>query len=242
MKNYLFKSLFKVQDPNWEVLDRSHETNMYDNYLAMHEYSVKSFQHNLGGEWELVFLHGEVENINQAFESTFWAIHNLWHQEPCNILYTDPDTVAIGKIDPWNEFDKFMMFNYTDPKTFVKDNVYGKTFEHWFNAGVRFFPSSMSEEVWVAGAALAKQWNHSSYNTEQIILNTMLWMQDIDLATALRPDLAYQGHWFPNASVETHNTWNGIEIEKSKILHLHGSRNSEAKLNIMKSFFTSNET
>ena len=234
MKNYLVKSLFRVVNPNWLVHDRSHESDMYDNYLAMHQISVESFQKHLGGEWEMIFISGDVDNINQAFEKTFWTVYELWHREPCNILYTDPDTVAINTVDIWNQFDKFMMFNHTDPRQFNTENTYNRQFENFFNAGVRYFPHTMFESTWELGAAMAQNWDHRTYDTEQIILNSMLWDQGVTLEQVLRPDIAYQAQWLPSANIALQNHWNGIDINHSKIIHVHGSRNSKIKLQLMK--------
>jgi hypothetical protein len=233
MKNYLVKTLFEVRNPNWEVVDRSHEPDLYNNYLDMHRISVGSFKHHLQGNWELKFLGGQVDTIHEAFEKTFWFIHDLWHTEPCNILYTDPDTVAIKNINPWGRISGFHMFNFTDPKTYAGTNRYQKSFPWFFNAGVRYFANDMTKEIWQRGADMARDWDHSTYDTEQIILNTMLWEQGLRLDQCLRPDLAYQAHQLPNVPVWTQDLWNGTSLERAVIVHVHGSRNSRSKLNLM---------
>lgn len=240
MKNILVKSLFKINSSNWEVLDRSAEKDLYNKYLEMHEMSLKSFEKNLIGEWEYVFIDGEFDTIHQALNKTFYAIRELWLKNaPCNILYTDPDTLAIAPISIWGEYDKFMMFAYSDPKTFYKPNAYGINFPNFFNAGVRYFPASMKESTWQVGLELADRWNFDDYDTEQIILNQMLWSQDIKLHQALNPVMAYQAHWFPNIEVWRANVWNGTDINGAKILHLHGSRDIDSKLSFMRSVYKS---
>lgn len=234
MKNYLVKTLFEVKDPNWEVVDRSHETNLFENYREMHRISVGSFTKHLKGEWELKFLGGQVDNINQAFEKTFWFIHDLWHSEKCNILYTDPDTVAVKGIDPWPNMNGFLMFNFTDPKEFKKPNPYNKSFPRFFNAGVRYFSHDMHPLVWKTGVDMARNWDHSTYDTEQIILNEMLWMQGWRLDQVLRPEIAYQAQWLPQNPLWMQDLWNGISINESAIVHVHGSRDSAVKLDFMK--------
>jgi hypothetical protein len=230
MKNYLVKSVFEVVDPDWRILDRSHEENLFEKYLKMHELSVSSYKRFLGGEWELKFFTGKVDHINQAFEQTFWSIHDLWHSEPCNILYTDPDTVAINPVSPWNQYHNFMMFNYTDPKQLVNPNVYNKSYPHFFNAGVRYFPATMKEETWNTGVTIAKNWDYSTYDTEQIILNEMLWNQGLDVSQVLDPSMAWQG-FSPDFNFCNH--WNNYPLERSKILHFHGSRGSDSRLHLM---------
>lgn len=232
MKNYLVKSLFQVKDPDWRVHDRSHETDLYSKYQQMHKLSVDSYKKFLGGSWELRFFEGEVDHINQAFEQTFWAIHDLWHSEPCNILYTDPDTMAINRINPWGQYRHFTMFNYTDPRSFDRPNQYNKKFDHFFNAGVRYFPSTMSENIWQTGKDMAKTWNSDTYDTEQIILNTMLWDQPVELIDVLNPYMAYQA-FHPDLALC--DQWNRLSIQEAGILHFHSSRNAQVRLDIMQS-------
>jgi len=230
MKNYLFKSLFKIVDPNWSVVDRSHEHNLYNNYVNMHQVSTASYTRHLKGNWEFKFVGGNCDTIHQAFVKTFWSIHKLWHQEPCNILYTDPDTIAMQAFDPWGKYDQFMMFNHTDPRQFYKPNTYNRSFEHFFNAGVRYFPATMSKEIWQLGADMANLWDYTTYDTEQIILNAMLWDQGVSVANTLDPSAAWQ--WF--GDLHYCEVWNGLPISQAKILHLHSSRGAENRLQVMK--------
>jgi hypothetical protein len=231
VKNYLVKSLFQVQDANWKVLDRSHETNLFDSYLAMHEVSTASFKYFLAGEWELKFITGKVDQINQAFEKTFWAIHDLWHNEPCNILYTDPDTIAVKPVEIFDQYQNFLMFNHTDPKQFNGPNPYNRSYPNFFNAGVRYFPSTMSESMWKLGAGMAKTWDYATYDTEQIILNAMLWDQGVTVDEALDPTVAWQ---LFHPDLNFGQQWNGCSIYDAKILHLHSSRGADNRLAFMK--------
>ena len=232
MKNYLVKSVYQVTDSDWKILDRSHEGNLFEKYITMHQLSVGSYTKFLQGNWELKFFTGKVDNINQAFEKTFWTIHNLWHSEPCNILYTDPDTLAVAPVNPWNQYQNFMMFNYTDPRQLSNNNVYNKSYQNFFNAGVRYFPASMNAETWKIGTAIAEKWDYSTYDTEQIILNEMLWNQGLDVDAVLDPAMAWQAFVSDVASSEQ---WNNLPIHQSKILHFHSSRGSDSRVELMKS-------
>jgi hypothetical protein len=235
MKNILVKSLFEVQDTNWNFRDRSDEQDLYNKYLEMHRISVGSYSQHLKGTWELKFIGGKVAHINQAFETTFREIHKIWSQGNVNILYTDPDTVAIRDFDPWNISDRFMMFNFTDPRSFDQPNRYERTFENFFNAGVRYFPAAMSPSTWNQGLEMVNNWDHSSYDTEQIILNSMLWDQGVKLHEVLMPNMAYQAHLLPDqAPLCVQDLWNGININHSIIIHTHSSRNIDSKLQLMK--------
>ena len=235
MKNILVKSLFEVRDTNWHFRDRKDESDLYNKYLEMHRISVGSYSRHLKGTWELKFISGRVDNINQAFQKTFKEIYSLWSQGNVNILYTDPDTVARQDFDPWNISDRFMMFNFTDPRSFDTPNQYGRKFANFFNAGVRYFPATMNQKVWDQALSMVNQWDHSTYDTEQIILNAMLWDQGVKLHEALMPTMAYQAHWLPDrAPVHDQDRWNGISINQATIVHTHSSRNIDVKLGFMK--------
>jgi len=231
MKNYLVKSLFKVKNTNWIFKDRSEEGDLFSLYMRAHEHSVYTFNKFLQGDWELKFFTGEVENISEAYKNTFWYIHDLWHSGPCNIFYTDPDTLAIKKIDPWH-YNKFMMFNYTDPVSLIRDDKV--IIKDYFNAGVRYFPSTMSQHTWGLGRTLVVNWNFTDYRTEEIILNDMLWSQGLEVKDVL--DVSMNWAFFINMNHSTSETFNNSLIDTAKILHFHASRNIGATVKIMDEF------
>ena len=66
MKNILVKSLFEIEDSNWQVRDRSRETDLYKKYVEMHQLSLASFKKHLKGDWEFKFISGRVKNVNEA--------------------------------------------------------------------------------------------------------------------------------------------------------------------------------
>jgi hypothetical protein len=235
MRNILVKSLFNIQDSNWHIKNRKNETNLYEKYVEAHQISLGSYTQHLKGKWEFKFISGTVANVNEAFQKTFYGIYKLWKEGNTTILYTDPDTLAIRDINPWEISDKFMMFNYTDPKSFNKPNQYRRTFKHFFNAGVRLFPAQMKQEIWDNALAMAQTWDTTTYDTEQIILNSMLWDQGVTLDQVLRPEWAYQAQWLPGQAPLWHqDLWNGLNINQANIIHTHSSRNLDAKLQLMK--------
>lgn len=233
MKNYLVKSFYNLRSTFWHFDDRQREFDLKDNYQKMHDISLNSFRKNLVGDWEYKFYGGDLNRINQAFEQTFWEIYELWHREPCNILYTDIDTVAINPVDPW-DIKYCQLFNYTNTRgSFNEPNKHNLKFDNFFNAGVRYFPSTMSEETWAVGAELAKNWDHAQYNSEQIVLNQMMWSQGVTVNQVLRSDLAYQAHLLPEKTVSEQDQWNGCRLQDAKIVHIHSSRNSSVGLKLM---------
>jgi len=236
MKNILVKSLYELKSTNWSFRDRSNEPNLFSCYLEAHRTSLASFKKHLKGEWEFIYITDNYDTIHQGLHRTFFEIYKIWKDNaPCNILYTDPDTMAIAPVDIWNRYQHFMMFNFSDPRSFYKPNKYQLKFSHFFNAGVRYFPATMSTAIWEQGLAMANEWDFDSYDTEQIILNHMFWNQGPRLSEVLLPKLNYQAPWMDPNEMWRQDLWNGVDIEECQIIHLHGSRGIEEKLRFMKS-------
>lgn len=235
MKNFLVKSLYEIQSPDWDIRDRSRETDLYNKYVECHQISLDSFKRRLIGDWDYKFIGGKFDTIHLGLRHTFFEIYKLWRDHaPCNILYTDPDTILRDWLDIWGRYPHFMMFNFSEPKHFHVKNKYEAYFEHFFNAGVRYFPASMSERTWQIGLDMANDWDLEDYNTEQIILNRMLWGQGLSMPEALVPNLVYQAHWLPGMDTWRQDIWNGVHINTACILHVHSSRSIDRKLDWMK--------
>jgi len=233
MKNYLIRSLYKIKSPMW-FSDRSQEGDLYDWYMKMHDISLRSFEKHLEGDWEFKFFNKEVENIQEVFKDHFFEIYDIWKQGDTNILYCGPDNIVMKPTEVFGKYDDFMMFNYTDPKTSNEPNHYNVQHQHFFNADVRYYPSTMSQDIWDMGLEMAENWDFDSWNTEQFILNKMLWDQpNRTLENTLNPLMAYQGHELYLDGWEERkvysNKWNGCEIKDAHIIHLHGSRNAPNK-------------
>ena len=218
--------------------DRSGEGDLYDWYMKMHDISLKSFEKHLQGDWEFIFFNKEVENIQEVFKDHFFEIYDIWKQGDTNILYCGPDNIMMKPTDVFGKYDDFMMFNYTDPKSSVEPNTYNIQHEHFFNADVRYYPSTMSQDIWDMGLEMAKNWDFNSWNTEQFILNKMLWDQEgRTLENTIDPTMAYQGHQLFLENWEQRkqysNEWNACDLKDAQIIHLHGSRNAEMKFELM---------
>ena len=218
--------------------DRSNEGDLYDWYMKMHDISLRSFEKHLQGDWEFIFFNKEVENIQEVFKDHFFEIYDIWKQGDTNILYCGPDNIMMKPTDFFGKYDDFMMFNYTDPKSSVEPNHYNIQHQHFFNADVRYYPSTMSQDIWDMGLEMAENWDFNSWNTEQFILNKMLWDQtNRNLDNTLDPTVAYQGHqlfieeWEQRKAYS--NEWNGCDIKDAQIIHLHGSRNAPRKYSLM---------
>jgi len=163
-------------------------------YRAMSEIVEHSVRTHLEGDFEVVRFEDEVDSYQEIFHRNWNNVRSAW--EPGNnILFLDTDTIMIKPTKVFGEFERFQMFNYTDPKTLSgqdANNRYGIQHEHYFNAGVRYYPGDMSEAVWANGQALADNWDYSVWGTEQIIFNKMQFDQDPDVNTWLNPGMNYQ--------------------------------------------------
>jgi len=218
--------------------DRSSEGDLYDWYMKMHDISLRTFEKHLQGDWEFVFFNKEVENIQEVFKDHFFEIYDIWKQGDCNILYCGPDNIMMKPTEFFGKYDDFMMFNYTDPKSSEEPNHYNIQHQHFFNADVRYYPSTMSQDIWDMGLEMAENWDFDSWNTEQFILNKMLWDQEgRTIENTLDPTVAYQGHqlfldnWEQRKAYS--NEWNTCDLKQAHIIHLHGSRNAPRKFALM---------
>jgi hypothetical protein len=204
----------------------------------MHDISLRTFEKHLQGDWEFVFFNKEVENIQEVFKDHFFEIYDIWKQGDCNILYCGPDNIMMKPTEFFGQYDDFRMFNYTDPKSSEEPNHYNIQHQHFFNADVRYYPSTMSQDIWDMGLEMAENWDFDSWNTEQFILNKMLWDQEgRTIENTLDPTVAYQGHqlfldnWEQRKAYS--NEWNTCDLKQAHIIHLHGSRNAPRKFALM---------
>lgn len=243
MKNYLISSLYKIKSPMW-FHDRSGEGDIYEHYMKMHALSLQSFKDNLAGEWEFIFFNKEVDNIQSVFKDHFFEIYDIWKQGNCNILYCGPDNLMMKPTTIFGQYDDFRMFNYTDPKALDERSHYNIDHPHFFNADVRYYPASMDQAIWDLGAGMTRNWDFNCWNTEQIILNHMLWSQEgRTLENTLDPTMAYQAQWLfaPQGQyagqwsqrLQVSNQWNNCDIRDAHIVHLHGSRDAPSKYQLM---------
>jgi hypothetical protein len=233
VKNYLIKGLHRIASTTWwPSSDRSAEGDLYNYYSKMATLSEASFCHFLSGDWEYIKLESTAIDVNHVFRQQFRAIWNIWSSEPCNILYCGSDTLMTKPTDIFGNHKHFLLFNYTDPKQ--HDQC-----EHYLNADIRYYPAEMSRDMFagaLAEVATAREWEQ-----DQLLYNRMVWGQGLTPKQVIRPELAYQAQWLPGNDndeiLQRSNSWNGCDINNAHIIHLHGSRNAPAKLEIMKAIY-----
>ena len=189
-------------------------------YNRMHEISLASARHFLAGTWEpIVFTDPEKSRV-EMFKNSWHRICELWMTQDCNILYLDSDTVFVKPTEIFGVMPGFRLFNWTTPK-----NQHG--FENYFNAGVRYYPRSMSMDVWGLGSDLAWNWNLDIWDQEQQIFNKMFWSQDLDWHDAHRPQLNWQAPTGDFDNIAQHSGFNDCEYRYAQIIHYHGTRSSD---------------
>ena len=186
-------------------------------YNQMFEISQASARHFLAGTWEPVVFDQPAESRIQMFQQNWQRIWDLAHSEPCNILYLDSDTVFVQPTEIFGRWSEFRLFNWTFPNR-------TQEFDNYFNAGVRYYPHTMSAEVWQLGADLAANWNLDIWDQEQIIFNHMFWHQQLAWSDAHQPGINWQ--WPSNWDLHSAQQHNRLPREQAHIVHYHGTRDS----------------
>lgn len=229
MKNYLIKGLHKIGSTEWwPGSDRSWEGDLFAHYKKMAKLSEASFFHFLEGDWELIKLESEAKDVNHVFRQQFLSIYEIWKSEPCNIFYCGADTQLIKPTKVFGEYNHFMMFNYTDPKSFGPCS-------HFLNADVRYYPSTMKQEMW--DWCLYQMKDLTWWNSDQLLYNQMVWNQGLGHEQVIDPKMAYQGFMLPGDDNQRvlSDTWNNCKLDEAHLIHWHGSRGADQKLGIMQS-------
>lgn len=232
MKNYLVTKNYKIVDHTQWFEDRSNEFNLVENYAKMENILVDTAKQHLVDLDDVIVHRGEATHIRDVFREHFKEIYNLWKSEPCNILYCDLDVVFLQQARFFGQYDFFAMFNFTDP-THTIDEHYGLTFDRFFNCGVRYYPHTMRQETWDLGFKMLDNWNPERWDSEQVIYNQMLWSQDVPPQKFYRPDLSFQ-MLFEQPLHQGNQVFNRIDIRQAAVVHVHGSRGSGNRLEIMK--------
>jgi hypothetical protein len=233
MKNYVVWTNCDVVSESEEVqnrlnIPRCDNPEARSAYNLMYQVSRASAEKFLAGDWTALVYDDPAPSRLQIFKRNWQRIYDLWHSEPCNILYLDSDSMFVKPTELFGRFKEFRMFNWTDPKS-------RPNFENFYNAGVRYYPASISEEVWKIGDDMAQNWQDDNWGMEQEIFNTMFWHQNIE--DHHHPELAWQGlrllYQHPDAQ-RAHEEWNNCALSQAHIMHIHGSRGPVSNAQLMK--------
>jgi hypothetical protein len=230
VKNYLVTAIRPISSGTLNYKD----PELYLEYKKMWKMSLASYKKFIQESFEVVVWDDPVPDVDTHCTENWYAIKELWHKEPCNILWAGADTLMIQPTSIFNaRFSEFRMFNTTDPKEVPEFSTY-------LNDDIRWYPHTMSNSVWQLGEEwLIQRETHPDRNWgfDQLRHNAMFWSQDIPESDRLHPKLAYQAmklRSWSQQELTTHDSWNGISINQAHILHFHGSRGSQAVIEIMK--------
>jgi hypothetical protein len=230
IKNYVVWTNCQVNETqkrfNIEPCADAETRAAYDTMFQISHASAKKF---LEGSWESIVFTEAADSRVSMFKDNWQRIWDLWHTEPCNILYLDSDTMFIKPTKIFDRFGEFRLFNWSDPKCTDQ-------YQNYFNAGVRYYPSTMSHDVWSRAAELAGQWNLDIWDQEQLIFNEMFWSQPIPDHDRRHPELNWQGMLMtvPDPKIQAaHESWNELLLKDAHIIHLHGSRGAVKNAGLM---------
>ena len=239
VKNYVVCAHRRIKSTKWVWKDTKDEGDIYEIYRQMCLHSLASARHFLEGDWEYILWDQEIDHINEAMPLNNQLTYDLWHKEPCNILWVGPDVQFVKPTKIFGEFTDFRLFNWTDPKVWHEPNQYNAGFDNLFNNDLSYHPHTMDPKLWEIERKMYNEWNKTegmdSYNNQQIIHNTMFWSQGLEWSDAHRPELFYQAQWLPTwAPLETQDAWNQCSYEEAQVIHWHSSRHAPTKLECMR--------
>lgn len=229
MKNYVVWTNCEINEKEKRFnIEAGANNSVREAYNRMFQLSrARKF---LQGEWEEIVWTDPEPSRGELFKHNWTRVWDLWHREPCNILYLDSDTIIIRPTEIFGQFAEFRMFNWADPKTEYE-------FLNYYNAGVRYYPCTMRPETWMVGQAAAQHWDFTIYDFEQIVMNRMFWSQHIGMNDRHKPYLNWQAlvNDTPEFGLEYQTQWNQCSLDQTYIIHAHGSRGSAYTLQYMES-------
>lgn len=234
MKNYLVGAVRPVSTTwgYWKTQEEEAQALLgHKKYEDMYCISRASARKFLAGDWEEVKFTAPVRDARMYQIAQWYVIKELWHREPCNILAMGADTLFIKPTEVFGRYNRMMMFNYTDPKTHTE-------FPHYFNDDIRYYPADMDPEVWSVGERAMEGWfTHAEGNWAwgQLIHNYQFWSQDIKVEDVLDPTMAWQAF---SLNQQHGNAWNGCDVNQAHILHFHGSRDADPRVQVMTNLAT----
>ena len=237
MSNIVTMALCRIKDnQKLEYNQEKGADNTFKLYSSMCEILCESVDTFLEGDWDFEIIENEVDSYQQVFDTNFKEVYEMWDGGKNNVFFLDLDTIMLKPVNIFDQLDHFQMFNYTDPKTLSGQdakNKYGLQHQHYFNAGVRYYPSKMSQDVWDLGWKYADDWDYNIWGTEQIIFNEMMYSENKDVNNWLDPTMNFQMmNAVPQAVYHEQyiaeiEAWNGASIDDAKIMHLHGTRGAD---------------
>lgn len=205
-------------NPNWE--------KDFNSYADMYKISRQSAKKFLQGTWKEVALKSPVLDARMNQIATYYAIKEMWHQEPCNILFMGSDTMFIKPTEFFGKYREMRLFNYTDPRSHAEHS-------HYLNDDIRYYPATMDSSVWELGEQLMAKWfshKESDWSWGQLLHNHQIWSQGLTPEQMIDPTMAFQ---VVSLDENHSNSFNGCTLAEAKVLHFHGSRNAGERNAVM---------
>jgi hypothetical protein len=229
VKNYLVCAV-RPTTQGWMTRDTA--PDLYLKYQTMYDISRATFRKFLQEPFDEICWTDTVTDNEENCRENWRLIKELWHSEPCNILWAGADTMMLQNTNIFGRFKEFRMFNFTDPRS-AKDHAC------YFNDDVRLYPHTMTDSVWQQGE---QAWNDincddRNWGFDQLRHNLMFWSQAIVPEDRFHPALAYQAQnlrSLDRTAVAWHDGWNAWPLNKSHIIHFHASRHPDKVIQLMR--------
>lgn len=179
VKNILLKTLFPIRNSKLIFTWHAGKSN-FPAYNKMQDISIASFQKYLLGDWQLMDIRlPKQSNLQEAFIYTMKLTKKIYlENQPCRILYTDPDTICMKPLDIWGKFPEFRLFDQMDQNI----QPISRGTEGYWRCQVRYFPENLSKKFWNKLDRLMAKWNYTQYAFEQEVYAKAMWSQDLDLS------------------------------------------------------------
>ena len=239
MKNYYVTSLHKL----------SSHPKLYPIYEKLLEKSLKSVRKHLKGNYDIVILSKNFDNIQDIFYNHFVEVYNLWKKNyPCNILYCGPDCIFTKDCNFFDENKNkgFAIYNYTILKTMENanrvclnfiDNMVHKYYRNvksksiikkdnkyyltdYFNCDVRYFPATMDENLLERSFKMFKEWR-KDYRKFSHGDQIIYNLMLWGQNINVSDVLDGEVYQMISRNENQNNKFNGVNIKNAKIVHLH---------------------
>ena len=224
MTNYLVRSLYQITQGMMRL-----KSEHYTAYKAMHELTLPLLEKYVQGNWQLILLQGSANTVHDMFKEVFVRTYQLWKSEPCNVLFVDLDIMTFHGVDIFDQYQHFTMFDTEGQKQRkfeTKTTVLYRNETFW-NCGLRYFPSTMSEATWGVGFSLFDSWtDNNEYDREQLIYSRMLNSQTEFVPSSQRLIIQRTAAEFENVEV----------AKNTPMIHFHSSRGPWENLEYMKNY------
>lgn len=233
MANILACKMYSVEDHSSWFKDRSTEQGLERNYAQMAEVMTASAKKYCTGLDRVEMHTGTMPNMKSVFQQHLVECYALWRQGH-SVLSVDLDVVFLKHHNWFENRTLFQMYNFTDPAR-TYDPVEQKQIPYYLNCGIKLFPQDMSREIWEQIWRSFKTWDDTRYDHEQIVLNHCFWNQGSPQELSKLLDARV----WQCLTENPHDTRNimhnqGVTVDQAVCVHVHGSRGSANRLQLMR--------